>query len=418
MKVIHLSHFDINGGAARAAYRIHLSLLKKGLNSQMWVNKASSGHFSIKEPTSKIDKLINELRPRLINYSLVKMLNTKNKVIHSPSVISSKWVKLINNSNADIIHLHWIQHEMLSINDISKIKKPIVWTLHDMWAFCGAEHITDDNRWRHGYHHNNRPSYETGFDLNLWTWQRKKKYWKTPFQIVTPSKWLANCVQESNLMSDWPVSIIPNPIDITCWRPLDKKIAREQLNLSQSVPLILFGATSATEDPNKGYDLLLSSLDYLKKNSKTKEFQLVIFGQSRSNSKLCHGYPIHFMGQLHDEISLRVLYSAADVMIVPSRIEAFGQTASEAHACGTSVVSFDIGGLKDIVEHKKTGYRAEAYDTKDLARGISWVFENNNLGELSKTARSKVVNSFSEDLVADSYIKIYNKILSKNEKNK
>ena len=68
MRVIHLSHSDVNGGAARAAYRIHHSLIKKGSDSHMWVNKASSGDTTVKQPTSKIDKIFNELRPRLINY--------------------------------------------------------------------------------------------------------------------------------------------------------------------------------------------------------------------------------------------------------------------------------------------------------------------------------------------------------------
>ena len=138
MKIVHLNYLDINGGAARAVYRINNSLLKKGINSRMWVNKATSGNWSVEEPTSKIDKILNEIRPRLINYSLVKMLKTENKIIHSPSVLSSRWVKHVNNSDADIVHLHWIQNEMLSIKDIPRIKKPIVWTLHDMWAFCGA----------------------------------------------------------------------------------------------------------------------------------------------------------------------------------------------------------------------------------------------------------------------------------------
>ena len=113
-----------------------------------------------------------------------------NNLISLPAILPSSWIKKINESTADIVNLHWTQHEMLSISDISKINKPVVWTLHDMWGFCGAEHISWDDRWEKGYNKNNRPTHESGFDLNKWTWKRKIKYWKKPIQIITPSNWL------------------------------------------------------------------------------------------------------------------------------------------------------------------------------------------------------------------------------------
>jgi glycosyltransferase involved in cell wall biosynthesis len=411
MRIIHLSSFDINGGGSRAAYRIHRSLLNKGLNSRMWVNKASSDDWTVKKPISKIEKVLQELRPRFINHTLCKMLRTQNDSIHSPSVFSSKWVKRINSSDADIVHLHWIQNEMLSIKDISKIKKPIVWTLHDMWAFCGAEHYTDDNRWREGYYSNNRPYYESGFDLNRWTWQRKKKYWNNPIQIVTSSLWLANCVSESALMHNWRVSVIPYPIDTDRWKLLDKKISRDQLGLPQNVPLILFGAIGGGKDKRKGFDLLLTALEHLKFDKNFKELELVVFGQSQPKSQPKLGFPIHYTGHLHDDISLQILYSAADAMIVPSRLEAFGQTASEAQVCGTPVISFNIGGLPDIIDHKKTGYLAKAFDTKDLANGISWVLDQSNNKHLKNNIRDQAVKKFAEKKISQDYLNIYENLL-------
>jgi len=411
MKIVHLNYFDINGGAARAVYRINNSLLKKGINSRMWVNKATSGNWSVEEPTSKIDKILNEIRPRLINYSLVKMLKTENKIIHSPSVLSSRWVKHVNNSDADIVHLHWIQNEMLSIKDIPRIKKPIVWTLHDMWAFCGAEHYTSDNRWRDGYYSTNRPKYESGFDLNHWSWQRKKKYWTNPIQIVTPSKWLSNCVNESKLMHNWPVSVVPNPIDINRWRPLDKKTARDQLNLSNETSLIVFGAIRGAKDPRKGYDLLLEALKNLKADRKVKKIELIVFGQCKPQTQPELGFPIHFMGHLHDDISLQVLYSASDVMVIPSRQDNLPNTALEAQACDTPVVSFNIGGFADIIEHQKTGYLAKPFDTKDLAKGISWTLDNFKSQRYKNYIHKQAVLKFNEKKIAEQYINIYKRLL-------
>jgi len=412
MKVLHLSYSDIIGGAARSAYRIHHSLIKKGVSSQMWVNVKSSNDLTIKQPTSKIDRFLNLSRHRLIKYTLNKLLKTKNTIIHSPSFLPSLLVKHINKSNFDIVNLHWTQFEMLSISDLAKIEKPTIWTLHDMWAFCGAEHYTNDNRWKEGYNKNNRPNYEKGFDLNRWTWLRKKKYWKKPLDIVTPSKWLAECVSSSNLMKNWKVSVVPYPIDTHNWKPLDKNISRKKFNLPKNAKLILFGAPGGGEDPRKGYDLLLTALEYLKIQKKIKNTELVIFGQGKSTANKNLEFPIHYMGEIFDDETLKELYSAADVVVVPSRQDNLPNTALEAQACGIPVVSFNIGGLTDIIAHKKTGYIAKAFDAKDLAKGIFWVLDNYKNVEFGVNAREQILQKFSEKNISESYEDIYKNILA------
>jgi glycosyltransferase involved in cell wall biosynthesis len=409
MKIIHLAYSDYIGGASVAAIRIHNCLYKNNINSRLWVNEKFSKHFAVEEPFNKISKNFKRLG-RYITFPLLKVIKTNVPIHHSPSVFPSNWVKLINNSDADIVNLHWIQRETMSIKDISQIKKPIVWTLHDMWAFCGAEHYTNDNRWREGYYSNNRPNYESGFDLNRWTWNRKKKYWKNPIQIVTPSTWLAKCVKESALMKNWPVSVIASPIDTDQWTPMNKKNARQLLNLPPDANLILFGAVGGEKDPRKGYDLLLSALDYVKADKKIKKIELVVFGQSKTKSQLDLGFPIHYFGHLENNLILRNLYNAADLMAVPSRQDNLPNTAVEAQACGTPVVSFDIGGLPDIVEHQKTGYLAKAFDTRDLANGITWVLEQNDSNKLGNNARERAVEKFSEKKTSEDYMNIYKKL--------
>ena len=214
-------------------------------------------------------------------------------------------------------------------------------------------------------------------------------------------------------MKNWPVSAIAPPIDTNQWAPINKINARQLLNLSQDANLILFGADGGGKNPVKGYDLLLSALEYIKADNKIKKIELVVFGQSKPKSQPDLGFPIHYSGHLYDDLSLRVLYSAADVMVVPSRLEAFGQTASEAHACGTPVVSFDIGGLPDIIEHQKTGYLAKAFDTRDLANGITWVIEQNGSNKLGNNARERAVEKFSEKKISEDYVSIYKKLLEK-----
>lgn len=412
MKIIHLSYSDIIGGASIAAYRLHHSLIKKGVKSNMWVNKLVSDDWTIKDPVSKLEKLFNELKPRLVNKFSNYILKIDNKTIHSPSFLPSAWVKRINESDADIVNLHWIQNEMLSIKDISKINKPIVWTLHDMWAFCGSEHYTDDFRWRTGYT-NNRPNGEIGFDLNYWAWRRKQKYWKKPMKIITPSKWLSRCVSESNLMSRCSVTTIANPINIESFKPTNKKIARNQLNLPIEKELILFSAPGGEKDTRKGFDLLLSALKRLKVSNQHNNLELVVIGQSRPKLVSDNNFPIHYMGRLHDDISLCLVYNSVDAIIIPSRQDNLPNTGVEAQACGVPIVSFNVGGLSDIIGHKKTGYLAKAFDISDLANGISWVLVNSINMNLRDNARKNSVLKFSETKVAEKYIEIYRELLLK-----
>ena len=412
MKIIHLAYSDYIGGASKAASRIHNCLYKNNINSRLWVNEKLSKCFTVEEPFNKIIKNLKRLR-RYITFPLLKIIKNNVPIHHSISLLPSNWVKLINNSDADIVNLHWIQRETMSIKDISKIKKPIVWTLHDMWPFCGAEHYTNDNRWRYGYYPNNRPNYESGFDLNRWTWNRKKKYWKTPIQIVTPSTWLTKCVSESALMKSWPVSVIYNPIDTDQWKPVDKKNARQLLNLSQDANLILFSSVGGVKDPRKGYDLLLSALKYVKADKKIKKIELVVLSQSKPKSQPDLGFPIHYFGYLNNDLILRNLYSAADLMTVTSRQDNLPNAAVEAQACGTPVVSFDIGGLLDIIEHQKTGYLAKAFDTRDLANGITWILEQKDSNKLSNNARERAVEKFSEKKISEDYVSIYKKLCKK-----
>jgi len=405
MKVFTINHSDINGGAARAAYRIHHALRSSGVDSQMLVNQATAGDWTVTGPSGGLNKALAILGSPLGGL-LAKTLKTGNPILHSAAAIPSRWHQRLNQSDADVVHLHWINADMMSIADIGQITKPIVWTLHDMWAFCGAEHYTEEFRWRSGYVSNNRPDYESGFDLNRWTAKRKHKHWQRPMHIVTPSRWLEDCARQSVLMRDWPITCIPNTIDIAVWQPMDKAIARSLLGLPAGVPLLLFGAIGGAQDPRKGFDLLQEAL--LQLQGKVPGLALVVFGQLAPKAPPDMGYPVHFTGHLHDDVSLRLLYSAADVMVVPSRQEAFGQTASEAHACGTPVVAFNACGLPDIVTHQQTGYLAKAFDATDLANGIQWVLADPaRHAALCQAARAKAVALWSPAVVAGQYQAVY-----------
>lgn len=415
MKIYTINYSDINGGAARAAYRIHHALRRQGVFSKMMVSNAAASDWTVEGPEGKTSKVLSKLRGPLAGL-LTQTLKTGNPILHSPAVLRSRWSERLNVSDVDVIHLHWINGEMMSIADIGKFKKPVVWTLHDMWAFCGAEHVASDHRSRDGYKANNRPTHENGFDLNRWTWERKLKHWKRPMHIVAPSRWLADCVGQSTLMHEWPVTVIPNAIDTDVWQPVDKALARELLHLPRDVPLLLFGAWGGTNEHHKGFDLLQAALTHL--HGQLTGLELVVFGQPPPKEPVVMGFPIHYAGHMHDDVSLRLLYSAADVMVIPSRIDNLPNTGLEAHACGTPVVAFDTCGLPDIVKHRETGYLAKAFDSEDLATGVHWTLQNKMINNvLGQAARARAVNLWSYGVVSSLYIEAYDAAIAQTRSN-
>lgn len=422
MRVISVSFSDIKGGAARAAYRIHKALLGANLDARMKVWSKASDDFTVDGPTSKLGRSLPAVRP-VIGQLIQANFKTSNSVRHSSAWLPSGWLNSLNNSSADILHLHWLGCETLTIREIGLLKKPVVWTFHDMWAFCGAEHYTDDGvdaRWRTGYTSKNRPDDESGFDLNDWTWKRKQRLWKHPFHIVCPSHWLANCVRKSALMQDRPVYVIPNPLNLECFRPIQKHLARQILNLPQNRQLILFGAIGGGQDSRKGSDLLFQALSLLQSqvwqdenSSKDQETELIIFGESCPSKPPQIGLPIRYMGTLHDDVSLALLYSAADVFVLPSRQDNLPNTVCEAIACGLPVVAFKVGGTPDLVEHQFNGYLAEPYDPEHLARGIEWVLnQQENRNCLSQAARKKAETLLDPTTVVKKYLEVYQVALS------
>jgi glycosyltransferase involved in cell wall biosynthesis len=410
MNVVHLNYSDSIGGAARAAHRIHHAVRGVGVDSKLLVNRAVLSDPTVAGPATAPGRLLGKIR-RILAVPWQSLLKGGSPGLHSPACIPSRWAPRLNGSAADLAHLHWINCEMMSIADIGRLTQPVVWTLHDMWAFCGAEHYTEGHRWREGYSPSNRPPHESGFDLDRWTWRRKQRHWRRPMQIVTPSRWLADCVAQSALMGDWPVTVIPNPIDTKIWRPVDKLLARQKLKLPPDAPILLFGALGGDEDPRKGFDLLRDALQHLRGRGEGLDLnglELVVFGQLAPLQETPLGFPIRHTGYLHDDERLRLLYSAADAVAVPSRLEAFGQTASEAHACGTPVVAFNTGGLADIVAHRQTGYLAAPFDVQDLAAGIEWVLGAKASGtDLGIAARERACLLLDSPVVASQYADVY-----------
>ena len=205
MKVLIVNTFDIQGGAARAAYRLHRSLLDAGIDSQMLVQKKSNDDYAVIGPTSKIEKALNFLKPHLDQLP-VKFYKNKTKTLFSPAWIGSKKIiQKINEIDPDIVHLHWICGGMIKIEDIIKIKAPIVWSLHDMWAFTGGCHYDEScNGFKYRCGNCKVLGSNRKRDLSRKVFKRKEKIFnkRQNIVIVGLSKWLSECSKNSTLLKD------------------------------------------------------------------------------------------------------------------------------------------------------------------------------------------------------------------------
>ncbi|ACC80186.1 glycosyltransferase family 4 protein [Nostoc punctiforme] len=413
MKVLHLSTHDIGGGAARAAYRLHTGLQDIGLQSQMLVQEKSSNDKTVIAPKIRLFQGI--AKAKLTFECLPLKLYTQKK--NTPFFIQwlpDRVISKVAQINPDIINLHWISGAFMQIETFAKLKHPLVWTLHDMWGFTGGCHVIGEcDRYKVSCGACPQLNSINEWDLSRWVWRRKVKAWKNiNLTLVSPSSWLAECARSSSLFQNLRIEVIPHGLDTQKYRPINQHFARETLKLPQDKKLILFGAIEATSDRNKGFHLLQPALQELSKAGWKDNFEVVIFGASQPENPPDLGFKTYYLGHLYDDLSLATVYSAADVMLVPSLQESFGQTASESLACGTPVVAFNSTGLKDIVEHQQNGYLANPYEVDDFAKGIAWILENEQrLEKLSFYARKKAEQEFTLELQARRYSALFEEIL-------
>jgi glycosyltransferase involved in cell wall biosynthesis len=398
MKVLHVSYSDIGGGAARAGYRLHQALRGSGVESSLLVRHKVSSDPAVRPI---------RIRGRGLTGYLVGHLQHGDPAFRSYNVVPSRWASLISGLAPDVVNLHWVGGETMSIEDIGRISRPVVFTLHDMWGFCGAEHYTDDRagaRWTTGYTKQNRPPGQGGIDLDRWVWQRKRRHWR-PMHIVCPSRWLADCAKRSALMREWPIDVVPYALDLDVFRPIEKTVARRALELPETGRIILFGADTVGPDPRKGHNLFLAALAHLE--NPDGRISAVAFGRAELPDTI-GSIPIRGVGDVRDDQVLARLYSAADVVVVPSRQDNLPQCATEAQACGTPVVAFRTAGLPDVVVEGETGYLVEPFVTESLAAAIRHALsDHESLRAMGAAARTRAVQLWAPGVIAARYTEIY-----------
>lgn len=408
MKVLALSSFDLAGGAGKAAFRLSQGIRALGGDLRMEVQSQSGDASWVSESAGGWRKVANRLRPTLDRLPL-RVYPLYRSSPWSNNLLPRRLHGAEGSPSTQLVHLHWVGYGFLPISGLRKWTVPIVWTLHDSWAFTGGCHVPGDCRqYTDNCGHCPQLGSKSSFDLSRIIWQRKAANWKDcDLTLVAPSRWLAAAARESRLFRDREIHVIPNGLDLKLFRPIDQSLCRQLLNLPLDKRLIVFGAVSPFGDPNKGFDYLRHAVERIACGEDKEKFELLIFGASAPQEWL-FALPTHYLGQIRDELTMAVLLSAADVTVVPSRSENLSNTIMESLACGTPVACFDIGGNSDMVDHRENGYLARPYDAKDLAEGIRWIASAvEGVTHLRQNARSKCEKEFAVADVARRYVALY-----------
>jgi glycosyltransferase involved in cell wall biosynthesis len=403
LRPLILSTFDTGGGASRAALRLHQGLRRIEVPSQMLTFFKASRDPDVTILPGRRSRLVSKAAGTLDGLPL-RMYPRRQ-----PTPFSVNWLPYgaahqINKMAPTVVHLHWVQHNMVPVAAWKRIKAPIVWTLHDEWAYTGGCHLTlGCQKFMSGCGACPQLVSTHQRDLSRWLWEWKHRVWsQTDMVIITPSRWLAGEAKRSPLLHDKRIEIIPNGIDTSVYQPVDRAIARRIFKLDPHKRYILFGAVN-TSDPNKGFGFLLQALQRLA-GTYHDRVELLIFGGQGAIPDL--GLKAHNVGFFADDLSLTLLYSAADVFVAPSKHENLPNTVIEAMACGVPSVGFHVGGMPDLITHQETGYLAQPYDVDDLARGLSWVIENDP-HQLGRRAREKIERELELEAIAKRHLDLY-----------
>lgn len=418
MKVLLVNTSERMGGAAVACNRLMIALNKQGIEAQMLVRDKQS---DLPEVTglglgrwSLLWKFVWE---RIViwkanhfkknNLFSVDIANTGTDITKYPAF-----------QEADIIHLHWINQGMLSLKNLGSIfssGKPVVWTMHDLWPATGICHYSRRCTNYHTHcHHCPLILYGGGkHDLSYSTFEKKLKLMKgKQINFVACSQWLKDMAEQSALLQSQHIITIPNPINITVFKPKDRQGARIRLSLPTDKKLLLFGAVKTT-DKRKGIDYLIKACKLLvKQQPEIKEqVAIVTFGLLSEGLRRVLPFEVYPQGYVKDEETLTDIYSAVNAYITPSLEDNLPNTIMEAMACGTPCIGFHVGGIPEMIDHQINGYVADYKSADALAEGISWILNHKNIPELRQQAVQKVQRCYEESIVVQQFIQLYQNLL-------
>jgi len=405
--VLNISIGDRKGGASRSAFALHQAINESSdnvISTLLVKTKDTSDPFVVNTMS-----VVQRLRYYFLN-TLENLFRGlfKGGSYHSFGISNAGINRLINNLNPDVIHLHWICG-LLSVRDIGKIQKPIVWTLHDAWPMLGISHLIESSN-LNAYTGKLQLLDNFIYALKKWCWKNKK------FRFIAPSLWIKKATVGSRLALNNSVDVISNAIDFDrCWFKVRTDKARSALNLPILERVILYSALNGAIDQNKGLSLFIDSINNLTDKYHINDALNILLIGNNMRQFTKHFNPnvsLFYLEDIKEDKILRDAYSAANVCVVPSKIENLSNTILESLACDTPVVAFDVGGNSELITHKKNGWLAKPYDIEDLADGIYWAMNEFPVDQDNKLNHKIFFEKYKLQIIASEHLAIYKKVLS------
>ena len=397
MKIAFISNSNYKGGADLSALKI-FKLLKKGkINIKFLIRFSKTNNRN----QILIGNYYLNLFRSLIFLPLKNILKEKD---FSLNIFPSRVIPILKKERFDLINFHWLGSETISINEIKKIKQPIVFTLHDQWLYNGGEHYFN-------FEKKNRSSLFIFINKYLKS-LKSDIFKKNNIFFVCPSRWMKKELKKKINITDDRIATIPYPINRKIFRPASKAINKNFFNISTKKKIGLFITATNINDKRKGFDLLKISLDNLKKNY----FELLLVGSKIQTLNLKQKF--YSKNFINSETQVSKLINCSDFLLFPSRADNLPNVVLESLSCNKPIVAFDVGGLRDVIKHGFNGYLAKPFDTQDFCKGIDFVLANTK--KLSKNISSD--HSFKkfveQKYILEKYIKFFNKINYINDNNK
>ena len=411
MRVLIVNTSERTGGAAVAANRLMKALNNNGVKAKMLVRDKESDTLTIVGLPKSPMLHWHFLWERFVIFCRLHF-SRKHLFEIDLANTGSDITKLREFQEADVIHLHWINQGMLSLNGIRKILrsgKPVVWTMHDIWPATGICHLTLGCHYFVSRCANCKylPGGGSSNDLASRVWQKKQQMEADEnIYYVACSRWLESEAKSSALLKGQKITSIPNPIDTHIYKKGNKEEARQRLGLPLDKKLILFASQRVTNE-NKGMSYLIEACRQL-----GDLCEVVILGGHAEEVVAQLPMKAHPLGYVNDEQRIVDVYNAADVFVLPSLSENLPNTIMEAMACGVPCVAFKVGGIPEEIDHLKNGYVAAYRDANDLAKGIEWVLQKADYEALSQQAVHKVMQCYSQQSVAVKYLDVYQQAMA------
>jgi glycosyltransferase involved in cell wall biosynthesis len=402
IKILILSYCDSGGGASVAFTRISSALLKFNFIKYSLVVEKRLKNKNIKVYGNIFDQIYRRIR-----FYITKIIFCFDiKFTKSINLINSGIGNFINKSSFDIVNFHWIGCETISLSEINKINKPIVWTLHDMWPISGIYHYSIDKKYFNNECKNFFKKKYFNF-LDRFTKKRKKILFKNKkIHIISPSKWLLEEAKKTGLPFG-KTEVIPYPIDINFFKKSENiEILKKKYNIPENKKILLFSSNILNE-PRKGSKIILNIIknNFLLNNN----YIIIMLGDNNNFIDPILNAEIKFFGNVTNYSQVKDLYSISDVLLFPSLIDNLPNTILEAMSCGLPCVAFDCFGMKEIIKHKRNGYLAKPYSVEDFKNGINYILLNRV--KLANYARISMRNNFSLGMISSKYYKFIKSVL-------